>query len=478
MKTGPQRFTGQIDTDALGRSEERRQKEPAETLQDAGLTDPPGNQPSDYMVRARSWVQKVEALVGSKEYATPLQLREPEFDVERKEYRREGGWPTPETALEEEKRKAQERPEKEEKDEPASNKSRPKEKWIPVPFVPSVNFATLIPPRRGRGRGGERGGRESNGRRSYASNGGTGGEKVNHSSTATASATGDQGPASRGAQFPVDSTFRLHTPGPGRTPKQDPVMPEEPPKTPGRWADLFRPAGEKSLLQPAAPKVARQEPSTKPASLKATPPNAKASANSGSVQIIASTSKPATSAKALFPQDTTTPAQQSKDMPSGRRKASKQTKNPVPLSSNLEAGFEFNSSNLDSGNRNPTGNPTYVAENTLTSSLEEQGTGTSHEPEPLLGHETTTIERDIIAGFKGFASQQRRNVDMLRAEKAKKDKEVKLHDLKKFAESFHLQTPVPSDLVQIIAKDPAKQREIIRKTQENYARSDSKMPIP
>lgn len=65
-------------------------------------------------------------------------------------------WPTPETALEEEKRKVQDKVEKEEKDENGSNKPRPKEKWVPVPYVPSVAFNTPLPTRGGRGRGGAR----------------------------------------------------------------------------------------------------------------------------------------------------------------------------------------------------------------------------------------------------------------------------------------------------------------------------------
>ncbi|KAF4631935.1 hypothetical protein G7Y89_g6191 [Cudoniella acicularis] len=47
------------------------------------------------------------------------------------------------------------------------------------------------------------------------------------------------------------------------------------------------------------------------------------------------------------------------------------------------------------------------------------------------------------------------------------DKEIKLNDLKKFADSFKLNTPVPSDLVSIIAKDPAKQKEIQEKAKRN-----------
>jgi hypothetical protein len=58
-------------------------------------------------------------------------------------------WPTPKTALEEEKRNAQEleKSEGEEKDESTSNKPRPKEKWVAVPYIPTVTFNTPIPPR-------------------------------------------------------------------------------------------------------------------------------------------------------------------------------------------------------------------------------------------------------------------------------------------------------------------------------------------
>lgn len=77
---------------------------------------------------------------------------------------------------------------------------------------------------------------------------------------------------------------------------------------------------------------------------------------------------------------------------------------------------------------------------------------------------TATVERDVASAFKGFAAQQRQNVHTIRTNRLKADKEVKLNDLKKFASSFKLNTPVPVDLVSIIAKDPAKQREIQEKS--------------
>ncbi|KAM0276931.1 hypothetical protein ACHAQH_006262 [Verticillium albo-atrum] len=78
-----------------------------------------------------------------------------------------------------------------------------------------------------------------------------------------------------------------------------------------------------------------------------------------------------------------------------------------------------------------------------------------------------TVERDVLNSFKTFASQQRQNADKIRTSKAKADKEVKLTELKKFAQGFKLSTPVPTDLISIIAKDPSKQKEIQAKALQN-----------
>ncbi|RDA93006.1 hypothetical protein CP533_5499, partial [Ophiocordyceps camponoti-saundersi (nom. inval.)] len=80
---------------------------------------------------------------------------------------------------------------------------------------------------------------------------------------------------------------------------------------------------------------------------------------------------------------------------------------------------------------------------------------------------TSTVERDVLQSFKSFASQQRTYAEKARTSKARADKEVKLTELKLFANNFKLSTPVPSDLVSIIAKDPAKQKEIQAKAMKN-----------
>ncbi|KAJ8110359.1 hypothetical protein OPT61_g6781 [Boeremia exigua] len=75
-------------------------------------------------------------------------------------------WPTPETAVDEDRKKAQEKTEKERKDS-APNNTTGKHEWVKVPYTPSVVFNTPLPnaanPRRG-GRPGGRGGAQSGGR--------------------------------------------------------------------------------------------------------------------------------------------------------------------------------------------------------------------------------------------------------------------------------------------------------------------------
>ena len=69
-------------------------------------------------------------------------------------------WPTPDSAQDEEKKKASGRMEKGEKEKAPSVRAHGKEKWTPVPYVPTVQFSTPIPSVR-RGMRAPRGGRES-----------------------------------------------------------------------------------------------------------------------------------------------------------------------------------------------------------------------------------------------------------------------------------------------------------------------------
>ncbi|KAL2265758.1 hypothetical protein VTJ83DRAFT_6858 [Remersonia thermophila] len=57
---------------------------------------------------------------------------------------------------------------------------------------------------------------------------------------------------------------------------------------------------------------------------------------------------------------------------------------------------------------------------------------------PAVPNATATVERDLLSSFRTFASTQRLIADKARTSRAKVDKEVKLTELKKFAENFKL----------------------------------------
>lgn len=73
---------------------------------------------------------------------------------------------------------------------------------------------------------------------------------------------------------------------------------------------------------------------------------------------------------------------------------------------------------------------------------------------------SSTVERDVVTAFKGFANEQRSQAEKMRLTKIKAEKELKLKELKAFASSFKLERPLPQDLVPIMTKDPVKQRAI------------------
>ena len=80
-------------------------------------------------------------------------------------------WPTPESAQDEEKKKAQERGDKGEKEKSLAPRSHGKEKWMPVPYVPTAVFNTPLPPAAKRGGRPARGGREGGGRGGHVTHG-------------------------------------------------------------------------------------------------------------------------------------------------------------------------------------------------------------------------------------------------------------------------------------------------------------------
>ena len=73
-------------------------------------------------------------------------------------------WPKPDSAIGEGRKKNSERVEKPEKETTQPSKPHGKEKWVPVPYVPTAVFSTPLPQARRGGRGPSRGGRETESR--------------------------------------------------------------------------------------------------------------------------------------------------------------------------------------------------------------------------------------------------------------------------------------------------------------------------
>ncbi|KAM5442142.1 hypothetical protein MferCBS31731_002973 [Microsporum ferrugineum] len=101
-------------------------------------------------------------------------------------------WPTPQLAQGEDMRKAQEhteKPEKAEKEKHSSTRTHGKEKWMPVPYVPTAVFNTPLPPAARRGGRSARGGSREGGPRGA---GHASGDRTTPSSASKASSAGDR----------------------------------------------------------------------------------------------------------------------------------------------------------------------------------------------------------------------------------------------------------------------------------------------
>jgi len=92
-------------------------------------------------------------------------------------------------------------------------------------------------------------------------------------------------------------------------------------------------------------------------------------------------------------------------------------------------------------------------------------------PQPKkTGNTTEDHLRGTADAFKQFANNEKlrlRAAQEAKRSNARHEKNIKLNDLKKFAENFRLKSRVPDDLVPILAKDHEKQQEIKRKADES-----------
>ncbi|KAI5309827.1 hypothetical protein KEM55_002319, partial [Ascosphaera atra] len=88
---------------------------------------------------------------------------------------------------------------------------------------------------------------------------------------------------------------------------------------------------------------------------------------------------------------------------------------------------------------------------------------------------STRVESEVLENFKKFANNEKLKVQERRRNQASHDRTIRLNELMKFSQNFKLGTPVPDDLVPILAKDPSKQEAIIEKARRQYEEKKNAM---
>ena len=93
---------------------------------------------------------------------------------------------------------------------------------------------------------------------------------------------------------------------------------------------------------------------------------------------------------------------------------------------------------------------------------------------------TKNVEANVRDAFHQFANEEKLKVQDNRRSRASADKAIKINDLVKFSKNFKLLTPIPKDLVPILAKDKTKQEDLVEKAQRNaeMASHTNNAPLP
>ncbi|KAK6380914.1 poly(A)-binding protein binding protein [Exophiala oligosperma] len=91
---------------------------------------------------------------------------------------------------------------------------------------------------------------------------------------------------------------------------------------------------------------------------------------------------------------------------------------------------------------------------------------------------TEDVEVKVLNQFRQFADSEKQRVIEKRRAQQNQDRTAKLNELLRFSKTFKLKTPIPSDLIGILAKDPAKQEAIVEKAQKEHEDSNSTAASP
>jgi hypothetical protein len=84
-----------------------------------------------------------------------------------------------------------------------------------------------------------------------------------------------------------------------------------------------------------------------------------------------------------------------------------------------------------------------------------------------------SVPRGLSFAHNGFAAHQSKE-QLSPAAKEKESREAKINDLKMFSNNFKLHTPIPTDLVSLISKDPEEQKELQEKGMRNLEEAEAR----
>ncbi|KAK2760843.1 hypothetical protein FQN54_002082 [Arachnomyces sp. PD_36] len=116
----------------------------------------------------------------------------------------------------------------------------------------------------------------------------------------------------------------------------------------------------------------------------------------------------------------------------------------------------------------PTGKPVVDSEQKLTPGKPSLTTTVSPKRTGNVENASANVETEVLDHFRQFANNEKLKYQERRRHQATQDRTIKLNELMKFSKNFKLGTPVPKDLVPILAKDPSKQEQIIEKAQRQH----------
>ncbi|KAM5445187.1 poly(A)-binding protein binding protein [Microsporum audouinii] len=116
------------------------------------------------------------------------------------------------------------------------------------------------------------------------------------------------------------------------------------------------------------------------------------------------------------------------------------------------------------------------AERKVAAASSSQASVTSSAPRTGGENAASNVETEVLDHFRRFANDEKMKLQERRRNQASYDRTIKLNELMKFSKNFKLGTPVPKDLVPILAKDPSKQEEIIERAKKQHEEKNAAVP--